>query len=58
MDALHAALADVPGGATLTVLTHSLGAINWMHHAAMSQDSGLSAPARRPTACCWWPRRM
>ena len=39
MGALHAALAAVPGDATLTVLAHSLGAINWMHHAARAEDS-------------------
>lgn len=39
MEALHAALEAIPGDATLTVLAHSLGAINWMHHAAMSETS-------------------
>ena len=43
MDALHAALADIPADATLTVLAHSLGAINWMRHAAMTQ-SGAARP--------------
>ena len=42
MDLLHGALESVPGDATLTVLTHSLGAINWIRHAAMSQ----TMPAR------------
>lgn len=43
MDALHAALADIPADATLTVLAHSLGAINWMHHAAMNRQIGPQA---------------
>ncbi len=43
MDALHAALADIPADATLTVLAHSLGAINWMHHAAMHVPFGPQA---------------
>lgn len=40
MDTLHTALAGVSADAALTVLTHSLGAINWMRHAAMAQDAG------------------
>ena len=44
MDALHNALRGVPADATLTVLAHSLGAINWMRHAAMSQVSGFERP--------------
>jgi len=44
MGALHTALGEIPGDATLTVLAHSLGAINWMHHAAMSQDAGFERP--------------
>ena len=44
MGALHEALAGIPAEATLTVLTHSLGAINWMHHAAMSQKAGFDRP--------------
>ena len=36
MEALHGALRDIPADATLTVLAHSLGAINWMRHAAMA----------------------
>ena len=43
MTALHAALADIPEGATLTVLAHSLGAINWMCHAAMAERPGPQA---------------
>jgi predicted alpha/beta hydrolase family esterase len=38
MAALHEALAAIPADATLTVLAHSLGAINWMRHAAMVGD--------------------
>ena len=44
MAALHHALGAIPADATLTVLAHSLGAINWMHHAAMSQDAGFVRP--------------
>ena len=44
MSALHAALGEIPAEATLTVLAHSLGAINWMHHAAMSQEAGFVRP--------------
>ena len=43
MEALHATLAEIPADATLTVLAHSLGAINWMHHAAMSEHPGPQA---------------
>lgn len=43
MEALHEALVGIPNDATLTVLAHSLGAINWMRHAAMA--SGM---AERP----------
>ena len=43
MKALHAALGAIPADATLTVLAHSLGAINWMHHAAMSVHPGPKA---------------
>ena len=43
MEALHAALAGIPQDATLTVLAHSLGAINWMHHAAMPERPGPKA---------------
>ena len=43
MAALHTALAEIPQDATLTVLAHSLGAINWMHHAAMSERTGPQA---------------
>jgi len=35
MEALHQALSEIPKDATLTVLAHSLGAINWIRHAAM-----------------------
>lgn len=35
MEALHQALGGIPKDAALTVLAHSLGAINWMRHAAM-----------------------
>ena len=44
MEALHAALSGIPQDATLTVLAHSLGAINWMHHAAMSEALGDNRP--------------
>ena len=44
MDALHAALTDVPTDGSLTVLAHSLGAINWMHHAAMANTPGFVRP--------------
>ncbi len=44
MDMLHTALSAIPADAELTVLTHSLGAINWMHHAAMAQGMGESRP--------------
>jgi len=44
MEALHAALRGVPEDAALTVLTHSLGAINWMHHAAMAAGPGFERP--------------
>ncbi len=44
MAVLHAALADIPADATLTVLAHSLGAVNWIRHAAMSQQSGFTRP--------------
>jgi predicted alpha/beta hydrolase family esterase len=47
MSVLHAALSDVPAGATLTVLTHSLGAINWIRHAAMSQQADFARPGVR-----------
>ena len=43
MEALHTALADIPPDATLTVLAHSLGAINWMRHAAMAERPGPQA---------------
>ena len=43
MEALHAALGAIPADATLTVLAHSLGAINWMHHAAMPGHPGPKA---------------
>ena len=43
MAALHAALTEIPPDATLTVLAHSLGAITWMHHAAMSERPGPKA---------------
>ncbi len=43
MSALHAALGEVPADATLTVLAHSLGAINWMRHAAMTERPGPQA---------------
>ena len=48
MEALHTALEEIPGDAALTVLAHSLGAINWMHHAAMSAAS--ASPHRGPKA--------
>ena len=35
MEALHVALSAISEDATLTVLAHSLGAINWIRHAAM-----------------------
>ena len=44
MDALHEALSQIPADAALTVLTHSLGAINWMHHAAMADAPGFIRP--------------
>lgn len=44
MEALHAALEGIPDDAALTVLAHSLGAINWMHHAAMSEASPAPHP--------------
>ncbi|MDQ2762776.1 MAG: alpha/beta hydrolase [Pseudomonadota bacterium] len=44
MSALHQALAAIPSDATLTVLAHSLGAINWMRHAAMSQEVAFERP--------------
>jgi predicted alpha/beta hydrolase family esterase len=43
MAALHEALAEIPADATLTVLAHSLGAINWMRHAAMPDRTGPQA---------------
>ena len=42
MNGLHGALNEIPAEATLTVLAHSLGAINWMRHAAMSQSPGFA----------------
>lgn len=44
MDTLHSALAAVSPGATLTVLAHSMGSVNWMHHAAMAPGMGESRP--------------
>ena len=44
MNALHQALNEIPAEATLTVLAHSLGAINWMRHAAMSQAPRFERP--------------
>jgi len=44
MDTLHSALSAIPADANLTVLAHSLGAINWMRHAAMAQSMGTSRP--------------
>ncbi len=44
MDTLHAALAAIPQDANLTVLAHSMGAINWIRHAAMAQSMGESRP--------------
>ena len=44
MALIHETLKQVPTDATLTVLTHSMGAINWMRHAAMSQDAGFQRP--------------
>ena len=44
MALIHAALEVVPNDADLTVLTHSLGAVNWMRHAAMSQEPGFRRP--------------
>ncbi len=41
MTALHEALTAIPADATLSVLAHSLGAINWMRHAGMSQEGGF-----------------
>ncbi len=43
MDALHGALGAIPADAALTVLAHSLGAINWMRHAAMPERPGPRA---------------
>jgi hypothetical protein len=43
MAALHEALAEIPADSVLTVLAHSLGAINWMRHAAMPQRPGPRA---------------
>lgn len=47
MEALHQALGEVSKDAALTVLAHSLGAINWMRHAAMSQQPGFTMPGPR-----------
>ena len=47
MGALHQALSEIPADATLTVLAHSLGAINWMHHAAMSMEASFTRPGPR-----------
>ncbi len=44
MALIHKALGTVPKDADLTVLTHSMGAVNWMRHAAMSQDAGFQRP--------------
>ena len=44
MNALHDALRGLPEDAALTVLAHSLGAINWMHHAAMAAAPGFERP--------------
>lgn len=44
MDTLHSALSAIPQGANLTVLTHSMGAINWIRHAAMAAQ--MDAVAR------------
>jgi uncharacterized protein len=35
---LREELAEIPSGATLTVVCHSLGAINWMHYAATATE--------------------
>lgn len=43
MAALHAALADIPVDAGLTVLAHSLGSINWIRHAALPERPGPRA---------------
>ena len=43
MEALHEALGAIPTDATVTVLAHSLGAINWMRHAAMPDRPGPQA---------------
>ena len=44
MTLIHEALSAMPEDADLTVLTHSMGAVNWMRHAAMSQDAGFVRP--------------
>ena len=44
MGLIHQALRAVPEDANLTVLTHSMGAVNWIRHAAMSQDAGFVRP--------------
>ncbi len=44
MDGLHHVLEDVPADANLTVLAHSLGAINWMRNAAMAEGMGNARP--------------
>ena len=44
MALIHDALHAVPEDADLTVLTHSLGAVNWMRHAAMAQNAGFVRP--------------
>jgi predicted alpha/beta hydrolase family esterase len=44
MALIHEALGVMPEDTDLTVLTHSMGAVNWMRHAAMSQDAGFVRP--------------
>src|SRR4051812_29524916 len=44
MEALHTVLGEIPQDATLTVLAHSLGAINWMRHAGMVRTMPHGSP--------------
>ncbi|BDI34028.1 hypothetical protein CCAX7_60790 [Capsulimonas corticalis] len=47
MTALHAVLDEIPADSALTVLAHSLGAILWIHHAAMSETLSHGPQAAR-----------
>ncbi len=44
MALIHDALSQVPADAVLTVLTHSMGAVNWIRHAAMAGSAGFQRP--------------